>query len=614
MLSQRSRQIARKLLRAAETALSLSTTASTAPNEAPKPNKVMKRQTGLRSKIARLLALAATAMLASNAFSAKANAPLTLQVAAHPEVYAIYENEGRVVCAPMNWQDALAFAGSNSNEELHVISPIRLNRSGGLQITLRASSQLENFPAAKAAFLRAAATWESLLQTPISIVIDIDFGPTWFGQPFPANVRGLSNPQLLMGDPAYPYVRNNLVVSAINQQVASLYNSLPVGFVPTDIGDTSTIIAPSALFRVVSLIESVANPEAEPPYWGSPPAIGFNSNFSFDFDPRDGIDADKPDFEAMVLHEMGHVLGFISLVGRRELDASAPLAVSIWDMFRFNPGVTMQNFSTAKRVLSSGGSQVFFRGGAELPLSTGRPDGSGGDGRPASHWKDDAITGQRIGIMNPTFPSGKRQTITLNDLAALEAFGYWLQPIGNHPPSISALEAHLEGDKLRLAGTATDPDADVVQAQVQLLDGRNQVVASFAPFAVDIGIVSSINFELQVNGLSQFPDAIKVTLFLIDSHGNRSAPFSADFSEADPGGPALSNVISKKDRLVIKGKRFSPTLQLEINGAVFVPTSISINETGTKLSATGNFNLRSGSNRVRVISNGLYSNIFVLTL
>jgi hypothetical protein len=584
----------------------------------------MTEQARLRSKcvFAAILALVA-AMPAFDSFSSKANSLRAVTqtasqqlhiVTAGPEAYAIYESDGHVVCAPMTPQDALAFAGSNSKEDLHVISQVHLNQSAGLQITLRATPQLESFPEAKAAFLRAAATWESLIQTPISIVIDIDFGPTWFGQPFPANVRGLSNTQLLMGDPAYPYVRTNLVTSAINQQVASLYNSLPVGFVPTDIGDTRIIIAPSALFRVVSLIESVARPEAEPPSWGSPPAIGFNSSFSFDFDPTNGIDADKPDFEAMVLHEMGHVLGFVSLVGRRELEPTAPLAISIWDMFRFNPGVTMQNFPTLKRVLSSGGSQVFFRGGTELPLSTGRPDGSGGDGQPASHWKDRTITGQRIGIMDPTFPLGKRQTITLNDLAALEAFGYWLRPIGNHPPSISALEAHLEGDTLKLTGKAADPDADLVQAQAQLLDGRNQVVASFAPFAADIGVVYSSDFELQVNGLSQFPDAMRIALVLIDSLGNRSAPFTADFSGADPGGPAISNAFPKKGSLVIKGKRLSTPLQLEINGTVFTPTSIYVNEAGTKLSAAGSFNLRTGSNRVRVISNGLHSNIFVLTL
>ena len=40
--------------------------------------------------------------------------------------------------------------------------------------------------------------------------------------------------------------------------------------------------------------------------------ITFSSNFAFDFDRTDGIDADKMDFVGVAIHEIGHALGFTS--------------------------------------------------------------------------------------------------------------------------------------------------------------------------------------------------------------------------------------------------------------------------------------------------------------
>jgi hypothetical protein len=59
-----------------------------------------------------------------------------------------------------------------------------------------------------------------------------------------------------------------------------------------------------------------------------------------------------------------------------------------------------------------------------LGLSTGRGDGSGGDQRQASHWKDDDLTGLALGVMDPTIAAGQRQFISENDLIALRAIGY----------------------------------------------------------------------------------------------------------------------------------------------------------------------------------------------
>jgi len=121
--------------------------------------------------------------------------------------------------------------------------------------------------------------------------------------------------------------------------------------------------------------------------------IGFNSAFSYDFDPNDGsdgpggdgIDAGKTDFEAVATHEIGHALGFISNSG-----GTTPTP-AIWDLFRFRTGTTTSTFTTAQRIMTIGGPDgpasgflqyYFVPGSTELGLSTGGPSGSGSGGAP----------------------------------------------------------------------------------------------------------------------------------------------------------------------------------------------------------------------------------------
>jgi hypothetical protein len=95
------------------------------------------------------------------------------------------------------------------------------------------------------------------------------------------------------------------------------------------------------------------------------------------------------------------------------------------------------DFDTGQRILSSGDEQVFFATGPELSLSTGRPDGTGGDGRQASHWKDDDLSGFYIGIMDPTQPTGTLGRITDSDLMALDAMGYTIRDRQMPPPPVA---------------------------------------------------------------------------------------------------------------------------------------------------------------------------------
>ena len=357
--------------------------------------------------------------------------------------YVITEQNGQRVCQEATPAEALRLRPSNAPEDapeaLHVIYAGRTasqtdSQTGslgaefaqtGLRITLRATTQLDSFPEAKAAFIRAAQNWETQIVTPISIIIDVDFGTTFFGQNYSnANIIGQTSRQAVGGATFYGDVRSALNAGASNLVEAGLYSALPAGQVPTDLGDVAALFDTTPVLRALGLLSPNANPDTEPAAIRTPPRIGFNSAFSFDFDPSDGISFNRIDFDGTATHEIGHVLGFGSSVGQRELSPNSTLSLSSLDVFRFRPGVNTGTFSTAQRILSSGGEQIFFGGGAALALSTGRPDGMGGDGEQASHWKDNVQTGVYIGIMDPTASRGEREQITQNDLQAFDTIGY----------------------------------------------------------------------------------------------------------------------------------------------------------------------------------------------
>jgi hypothetical protein len=530
----------------------------------------------------------------------------------------LYKTAGGIGCRSAAPDEARLFSQRDQGEQLHRISPVDQfsleAKESRLQIILRATQQLEGFPEAKAAFLRAAAIWSDKIQTPITIVIDVDFGPTLFGTPFGAQVLGSTSPQDLISD-SYRAVRAQLIAGSSNEQESAIYNSLPLVTVPTDLGNTGTMRTPSANARALGLLDQVADPDGREKNLGKPPAIGFNSKVGFDYDPSDGISPNLVDFEAVAVHEIGHALGFRSSTEDRQSDSKAPISLSVWDLFRVRPGMPNDALATTPRILTAGGEQRSIIAGVEVPLSTGST-AHGGDGRSSWHWKDDdLINGRFIGIMEPGIATGTRHVMTAYDLLAIKMMGYKLRSGIQIAPELDGLSGGMQGDAVTITGLAVNIENDTIQAEVKVLDDSGHVLGEYPLAAFTPGELSVVEFALLFPGINQWRAATQASLTVLDVSGNRSQTLTTGILKGEPGAPTLLNVSFDGSVLRIKGKRLTGQPSLEVNGELVPIPNVTVKGKIALVDATASeLRLSAGPNRVRVVIDGLRSNAAVLVL
>jgi hypothetical protein len=319
------------------------------------------------------------------------------------------------------------------------VGPSQPNNLGTFGIVIVPGPGLASNAPALAAFNRAAQAWSGQFSDPITVTINADLRSTDpGGNPFPAGVIGSTSSVTLQG--GYDLIRNQMVADAQAQPPSA--NNQIVSSLPTS-GQFSANLPAGRSFGG-NILVTKANAKAlgftglDGTFGVSDANMVFNSGFTFDFDSSNGVTPGQIDFQTTATHEIGHALGFTSIVdsvnNNPTLTSVSPTTL---DLFRFgqssgNPQ-NPSDFTTFARELRPGQDSITDDLTSEYRMSSGLqtaefPAGSGTDGQQASHWKDDVQSGVFVGIMDPTLAFGTIETPTDADYRAFDLIGYDVVP------------------------------------------------------------------------------------------------------------------------------------------------------------------------------------------
>jgi hypothetical protein len=288
-------------------------------------------------------------------------------------------------------------------------------------LTFNFTSTTATTQQARDGFAAAGALWSSLFTDNVTININIDYSaldPGTLGQ-----ASSTSNYY------TYQQFRTALIGDATTADDTSAVNSLAAGTTyktwinhtsdsPNGSGsltpytyDSSFVGLTSANAKALGLIGNNTSEDA---------SIAFSSLFTWDFDRSDGISSNAYDFVGVAAHEIGHALGFVSRVDYVDgyidtsFQHSAGLAL---DLFRYS---TTSASNGAVDLTAGTGAKYFSLDNGTTNIAAFSTGTDLGDGRQASHWKDDL----GLGIMDPTSANGELLVIRNNDAQALDTIGW----------------------------------------------------------------------------------------------------------------------------------------------------------------------------------------------
>lgn len=301
-------------------------------------------------------------------------------------------------------------------------------------IDLNFGPNITQNPSVAASVERAARIWEALLQDPITVTFDVEFGTT------PPGVAGTASGERVIED--YDTVRSRLLADAKPSeaivQELPLFSELQATFTDdAEINVDSNMTLTRANAKALGLdVSTSLIPSA---YDAS--------------EIRDGVitistTSNSPDadvFDVMV-HEIGHALGFTSSIDLLDSDPEVTdIRLNPFDLFRLAPGDGARDFRNSPRLLDPTADQVFYDGGifnpagipinglttGDIPLSTGATNG---DGFMGSHWKNSSLINNiEIGVMDPV--AGR--ALSPQDHRAFDLIGFDINDATGTGPKIS---------------------------------------------------------------------------------------------------------------------------------------------------------------------------------
>ena len=494
-------------------------------------------------------------------------------------LYTVTYAKGGAVCEPAGPQSDVDARRAAAPPSLTVVPSLNPPEAlGGLRIVLRATDQLLERPDVLLSFRRAAARWERAITTPITVVYDIDYGEERFntGRFSPSTIASANTATAIARQPGgAPATVAQLVArlrerAADDPQLQALYDAIPIPTLSTATnasGDPQTLGIPiggQPTLQALGYLPAQLDPDPDVTPFGSVPNLGFNAAFDFDFDPTDGTDPRLIDFEAIVIHEMGHSLGFTSVIG---LGGPPNNFFSVWDLFRVRPedveaGESLTDgagWETAPRVVTPGppateveqivggstflkATQVFFDGLATYETSTATGNREGGDGQQASHWRDDADrppspsdSGDRyIGIMDPNFGPGVRQIYKEPDLRVLDVIGYGI----DYAPRLT------DGLALALDGAAVDLAAFPL-AEIALGDVAAGATRSVPLRLTNTSSSEELAFDAEVVIDALYPSGVAPPTIAIDGAEGTIAAGGQQTVTLQIGGDAPAFVVGR---------------------------------------------------------------------
>ncbi|WP_018416040.1 NF038122 family metalloprotease [Teredinibacter turnerae] len=270
-----------------------------------------------------------------------------------------------------------------------------------------------------AAVYRAAAHWEQAFSDPVTIRINVGWA-----DPHAFSSEGiLASVRLARTRLAAELVVDALLAEATAGEagwIAALPQAIPAAHSAAPLADVELSFANAKALNIA--------PTYDPTYGAmlehhADASIQFNLLHEERFAYREGdIGGERFDFAGVVSHELGHALGFTSVVDLQALNGSTLLAPSLLDVFRFDPTMPGHNLTFDTRQTLPGPAEFYDDSGFVSPFAFGV---NAYDVKcnalfglcSASHWRDTTDT-----LMTTASP-GRELKLRSGDIAAVDRIG-----------------------------------------------------------------------------------------------------------------------------------------------------------------------------------------------